>query len=97
MTYFAVMIEAENLLVQTETTEEEQMQGCFCTRYLEAVDANEAASRAKKIVQSELSSLGIGCSIDKLVIESIEQLGKLPDSESSLGKGFTFYPAESQD
>ena len=89
------MIEASNLLVRIEASEEEQRQGCFCTRYLEASDANEAKAIAKEIVQSELNALGIKCLPTELAIESVEQLGELPDAKSTLGKGFTFYTADS--
>jgi len=91
MAYFAVMIEANNLLVQTEGSAEAQVHGCFCTRYVEADDSDMAVCRAKNIAVDELNTQGIACSADQLVIESFEQIPELPDSKSSLGKGFTFY------
>uniref|UniRef100_UPI003341A34A hypothetical protein n=1 Tax=Castellaniella defragrans TaxID=75697 RepID=UPI003341A34A len=91
MAYFAVMVEANNLLIQTETSTKARVHGCFCTRYIEADDLIAAADRAKKIIEDELNAHGIACSTDQLVIESTEQIPGPPDPEDSSGKGFTFY------
>ena len=85
------MIEANNLLVKAEGTNDVQMLGCFCTRYIEERDIDTATISAIETVQSELNLQGIACLASQLTIESIEQLGEFPYNADLLGKGFTFY------
>lgn len=86
-----VMIEANNLLVRHDDSEDSQVHGCFCTRYVDAVDSDTAACEAKKIVIEELNMQGIACSDEQLEIESTEQISEPPSLQSTLGKGFTFF------
>lgn len=91
MTYYAITIEANNLLIQDETSEQAQISGCFCTRYVEADDLELAILKAKEIVIGELNEQGITYPVNDLIVESTEQISEFPDNGNSSESGFTFY------
>jgi hypothetical protein len=91
MSYFAIIIEASNLLVLTDESKSE-IWGCFCTRYIEGDDVNVALDVAKRLIQSELLESGILCDEKQLSIESVENIAAKPDNVAD--KGFTFYPMD---
>ena len=94
MPAFRVVIEGHNF-PGSPLGKPDEMFGFFATRFVQAVDANEAEAKASALVREEfapeISPSQSPWSMPRLTTDSVDEVEQLPDNT---GAGATWFPAE---
>ncbi|NVD73359.1 hypothetical protein HUX88_22880 [Duganella sp. BJB1802] len=89
---YRVLVEGTNLLMEMQGIER---LGYFTTRYVEAMDPDEASEYALDLVRNELNSTGALLNNVNdppvAIVSEIEQIGSFRGIDVP-GMGFTFFP-----